>query len=125
MANILVVEDTYLTFQLLFYFLQRNQHNILQASNGVEAIQILEENPVDLVITDIHMPEMDGLTLIGRIRADERFRHLPVIVLTASGLEKVEKLAFEKGATAFLSQPFSSRELGKLVSDCLGTIKEK
>jgi two-component system, chemotaxis family, chemotaxis protein CheY len=125
MANILVVEDTYLTYQLLFYFLQRNQHTILQANNGVEAIQTLEETPVDLVITDIHMPEMDGLTLIEHIRANDQLRDLPVIVLTASGLEKVEKLAYEKGATAFLSQPFSSRELGKLVSDCLGPIKEK
>lgn len=123
MANILVVEDTYLTFQLLYYFLQRNEHNISQATNGVEAIQYLEENPVDLVITDIHMPEMDGLTLIERIRADQRLQRLPVIVLTASGLDKVEKLSFEKGATAFLSQPFSSHELGKLVSECLGNIE--
>jgi two-component system chemotaxis response regulator CheY len=122
MANILVVEDTYLTFQLLYYFLQRNNHNISQATNGKEAIRVLGENLIDLVVTDIHMPEMDGLALIDHIRSEERFRDLPIIVLSASGLEKVEKLALEKGATAFLSQPFSSRELGKLVSDCLGLI---
>lgn len=120
MANILIVEDNYLTYQLLFYFLRRKNHVIHQASNGMEALSQLKENKIDLVITDISMPEMDGLTLLDEIRADDHLRKVPVIVLTASGLEHIKQMTMDKGATAFVSQPFSSIELGKIVSECLG-----
>jgi len=120
MAHILVVEDNYLTYQLLYYFLRRKNHTIYQASNGAEALSLLKENKIDLVITDINMPEMDGLTLLDHIRSNEGLRKIPVIVLTASGLEQIRQLTIEKGATAFITQPFSSIELGKIVSDCLG-----
>ena len=120
MANILVVEDTNLSLQLLDFFLKRDNHTVLKANNGLEAIDCLQTNPVDLVITDLNMPEMDGFSLLERMRSNDQYRDLPVIVLTASGVERTEQLAFEKGATAFLTQPYSSKELGKLVSDCLG-----
>jgi CheY-like chemotaxis protein len=120
MAKILIVEDSGLTLQLLNYLLLRHNHTVHKATNGLEALEILAEQMVDLIITDIHMPEMDGLHLLDEIRASQKLQHIPVIVLTASGLESVEKLAFEKGATAFLTQPFSSVELGKVVSDCIG-----
>lgn len=119
MANILVVEDTHLSLQLLDFFLRKDNHVVLKAHNGLEAIDCLQKNRVDLVITDINMPEMDGFSLLERMRANDQYRDLPVIVLTASGVEKTEQLAFEKGATAFLTQPYSSKELGKLVTDCL------
>jgi CheY-like chemotaxis protein len=122
MASILIVEDTGLTLQLLYYVLQRNNHTVYKAMNGLEALDNLEENSVDLIITDIHMPEMDGLHLLDEIRSNENLREIPVIVLTASGLESIERLAFEKGATAFLTQPFSSMQLERLVSDCIGVI---
>lgn len=119
MAHILIVEDNYLTYQLLYYFLRRKNHTVHLASNGVEALSQLKENKIDLVITDISMPEMDGLTLLEQMRSDDRLRKVPVIVLTASGLEHIKQMTLEKGATAFVSQPFSSIELGKIVSECL------
>ncbi len=120
MAQILIVEDNYLTYQLLYYFLRRKNHVVYQASNGMEALSQLKEHKIDLVITDISMPEMDGLTLLDEIRASDRLRKVPVIVLTASGLEHIKQMTMDKGATAFVSQPFSSIELGKIVSECLG-----
>jgi CheY-like chemotaxis protein len=120
MASILIVEDTGLTLQLLYYLLQRRNHTVYKATNGFEAMDNLLENSIDLIITDIHMPEMDGLSLLEKIRSNEQLQGLPVIVLTASGLESIEKMAFEKGATAFLTQPFSSVELERIVSDCIG-----
>jgi CheY-like chemotaxis protein len=120
MATILIVEDSGLTLQLLNFLLQRSNHTVHKATNGLEALNNLSENNVDLIITDIHMPEMDGLRLLEKVRSNERLHDIPVIVLTASGLDSVEKQAFEKGATAFLTQPFSSIELEKIVSDCVG-----
>jgi len=120
MAHILIVEDNYLTYQLLYYFLRRKNHIIHQASNGMEALSVLKENKIDLIITDINMPEMDGITLLDTIRSSDHLRKVPVIVLTASGLEHMKQLTMEKGASAFLSQPFSSIELGKVVSEFLG-----
>jgi CheY-like chemotaxis protein len=119
MAQILVVEDDYLTLQLLYYFLRRNNHTILQACNGYDAIDVLRENQVDLVITDLNMPGMDGLALLEYIRSNEQTRDVPVIVLTASGVEQIRQLTLDKGATAFVNQPFSSVELSRIVSESL------
>ena len=120
MAHILIVEDNYLTFQLLYYFLRRKNHTIYQANNGMEALSLLKEMKIDLVITDINMPEMDGITLLDHIRSNDRLKKVPVIVLTANGLEQIKQITLDKGATAFMTQPFSSIELSKIVSDCLG-----
>ena len=85
----------------------------------MEALTMLKKIKVDLVITDITMPEMDGIALLDWIRSNEHFHHVPVIVLTASGLEQLKQLMMDKGATAFMTQPFNSNELGKIVADCL------
>ncbi len=119
MAKILVVDDTYMNHRLIGIMLRRNEHAIVSAYNGLEAIKTLSNTPVDMMITDINMPIMDGLTLLDRLHEDEKYRNLPVIVITASGQEYLHRIAMEKGASGFLTQPFSSWELNRLISDCL------
>jgi CheY-like chemotaxis protein len=120
MARILLVDDAHLSLQLMYYHLRRQGHTIGMAYNGVEAISYLEANQVDLLITDINMPYMDGLALLDWLRADERYQSLPVIVITASARHKLEQAAVQKGASGFLTQPFSSSDLDRLLEACLG-----
>jgi CheY-like chemotaxis protein len=119
MANVLIVDDTDLAHLLMQVMLRRMDHQAISAFNGKEALEILSQTSIDLILSDINMPYMDGLTLLDRIRADERYAHVPVVIITASGLEANQIRAMEKGATAFLNQPFSSQELAEVILACL------
>jgi CheY-like chemotaxis protein len=120
MAKILVVDDDAINLRMMSYTLQKNGHTIFTAMHGRKALECLGETPIDLVITDLTMPEMDGMTLLKQMRADERYRDLPVIMLTASGQDEDRHTARSEGADEFLTKPTSSRELAGTVSRLLG-----
>ena len=119
MASILVVDDYPVIQRILSLTLQINDHTVHTAGNGMEALEVLYENDIDLIITDVSMPEMDGLALLGRLRAEKQFENIPVIVLTAIGQEELRELAAQKGASGFLTKPTSSQELVHAVSHFL------
>lgn len=122
MANVLIVDDTGMSHLLLEVMLHRMDHQSVSAFNGEEALETLNQMEIDLIISDIKMPYMDGLTMLDRIRADERYAGIPVIIITASSLEANHVKALEKGATAFLNQPFSSKELSDTIDTCLENV---
>jgi CheY-like chemotaxis protein len=111
MATILVVDDYSTSQRLLSFILRQNNHTVATAIHGLRALEHLAESPVDLVITDLSMPEMDGLTLLQKLRADARFQALPVIILTGSAYEQDNARAKAAGATTFLTKPVESEEL--------------
>ena len=121
MAAILVVDDDVAFLRLLDLMLRRENHMVTMARSAQEALNTLDENSFDMVITDIFMPKMDGFTFISILRSDGRYKNLPVAVLTASGRRHMANQALESGADGFLLKPFSSWELKKTVADCLGT----
>ncbi|KAB8142414.1 response regulator [Chloroflexia bacterium SDU3-3] len=116
MATILVVDDHSPNQRLLSFILEQNHFSVVTALNGVQALERLEESPVDLVVTDLSMPKMDGLTLMKHVRTDERYKQLPIVVLTASGYERDLVRASNSGANACLTKPIDSQELVSLVS---------
>lgn len=116
MTTILIVEDYAVTQRVLSLTLRNHGYSVVVAGHGIEALQRLEETPVDLALVDIAMPEMDGLSLLQHLRSDPRFQHLPIIMLSASGQDEDRALALEVGANGFLSKPASSRELIETVS---------
>ena len=120
MATILVVDDDTIGQRVLGYTLQQNGHEVVPALNGRIALELLEEQSFDLVITDLAMPEMDGPTLLQHIRSDVRYRHIPVIMLTASGHDQDRISARAAGVSHFLTKPASSRELMESVNRILG-----
>jgi len=120
MATILVVDDYAVTQRMLSFTLQKQGHATVTASGGAEALDVLQDHPVDLAILDLAMPEMDGVTLLKRLRADPRFQRLPVIMLTASGEDQDRVAAKVAGANDFLTKPTSSRELTETVNRLLG-----
>lgn len=119
MATILVVEDHVVTQRLLSKRLRDAGHEVSPAANGLEALALLEEGTVDLIISDIAMPEMDGLTLLRHIRSDERLAQIPVLVLTTSVLDLHRQEAMQAGANGFLEKPVSSWELEAMVKSQL------
>jgi two-component system, chemotaxis family, chemotaxis protein CheY len=123
MATILVVDDSPVMQRLLTLMLERNEHEVITVSNGREAVTYLEQQAVDLIITDVNMPEVDGLTLLQQLRADGRHKDLPVVVLTASSQEGVRRIAAQRGANGFLTRPTSSWELKEIVNHCLATMR--
>jgi len=120
---ILIVEDN---FDVSSYIKEqlKKEYNIIQAFNGLEGFQISQKEIPDLIITDVMMPQMDGLQLCKKIRSDQNTSHIPIIMLTAkAGLDnKIEGL--ETGIDAYLTKPFSARELGVRVKNLISLRKQ-
>lgn len=113
--SILVVEDNPEMADFIANILSKD-YNISFAKNGIEAIDKLNAKGIDLVLSDMMMPEMDGYTLLKSIRIEEKFRRLPVIMLTARADDKIKIDSLENGANDYLTKPFNSRELLARVS---------
>lgn len=104
--RMLVVEDNEELLGLIGR-LFADDYDISTATNGLLALRALEQTPVDIVITDVMMPEMDGIELCRRIKADVGLCHLPVLMLTAKSADEDKVQAYRCGADAYLVKPFS------------------
>jgi two-component system, chemotaxis family, chemotaxis protein CheY len=102
---ILLVDDSATVRRMLEWTLRPSGFKILQAGDGLEALEVLKGHDVDLAIVDLNMPHMDGIELIRTVRGDERLKGLPVILLTTENREEDRDLAREAGANLFLSKP--------------------
>jgi len=88
--SVLVVDDSRTLRKILIRELNSlGFHNILEAADGVEAIEVVKSKPVDLMLVDMEMPELDGLGFLGQLKADEAYKALPIIVI--SGADQFEK----------------------------------
>lgn len=116
-ASILVVDDVFFNRLLIVEMLQDSALTFYEASNGLEALNLLEIKPIDIVLMDIKMPVMDGIEAIQHIRRDKRWEKLPVIAITAStghNYDEQEKLSL--GFTAILAKPIKQKELHNILS---------
>ena len=105
-STILIVDDSATMRALVRTALEADAHVVLEAPNGAAALSLLTHTAVDLVVTDVLMPELDGLSLTRALRADARFRALPILVLTTEATSVVKERGREAGATAWLVKPF-------------------
>jgi CheY-like chemotaxis protein len=119
MSTILIVDDSPVIQRLLCLTLQREGHDVSTVSNGREALAMLSNGCFDLAIVDLAMPEMDGITLLRQIRANQHCPQIPVIMLTASGQDEDRVMAGKAGANDFLTKPANSRVLAQTVSRLL------
>lgn len=108
---ILVVEDDRNLAKLLKYNLEKASYKCFLAESGEDALQLLAERDVDLVLLDIMLPGVDGFEVCRRIRQHQLFRELPIVMLTAKGEEIDKVLGFELGIDDYVVKPFSPREL--------------
>lgn len=108
--RVLVVDDNPEMRAYLTELLQ-GEHQVVAAANGIEAWDLLQRGPVDVVVSDFMMPELDGLGLAARIKASASLAHTPVILVTARGGTEASAAGLEGGADDYIAKPFSPQEL--------------
>lgn len=122
-CQILVCDDEPHIVLAVSLKLSKAGFNVLTASDGLAAWEIVQSDRPKLVISDLEMPRLDGLGLVRRIRDDAELRDTPVILLTAKGFELDEdEMRFDYGLQHVLCKPFSPRELLRLVQTQLGLV---
>jgi len=110
-GEILIVEDDGDILELLSYNLTRQGYRVVSAGTGREALSCVGSHNPDLVILDLTLPDMDGLEICARLRAESRTRQIPVLILTARVKEEEVVSGLESGADDYLAKPFSVAEL--------------
>lgn len=124
MARILIVDDRPLNRTLLVTLLGYGGHDLVEAGDGAEALEAVKAHLPDLIITDILMPTMDGVTLVQHLRADPRFKSVPVIFHTATyRLSEAKAMAQACGVQYVLAKPCDPEEILSVVSAALGLPK--
>jgi chemotaxis protein histidine kinase CheA/ActR/RegA family two-component response regulator len=109
--RVLVVDDSLSVRKYLSAFFLARNLKVFTASNGAEALKELEQTEVDLIVADLEMPVMHGYELVSRIRAIEKLRHIPIIVLTSRSAGKHKEKALELGADEYMVKPFEERTM--------------
>ena len=119
--HVLVADDEPHIGRIIQMKLEQGPFRVTLAHDGREALDALEHGPpVDLVLLDLMMPHLSGLDVLGRLRADPRFRAVPCVVLTAAGQEQQYRQAMSLGATDFMTKPFSPKKLYARAAELAG-----
>ncbi|NES82000.1 MAG: response regulator transcription factor [Moorea sp. SIO2B7] len=118
-AEVLLVDDEPGVRESVQAYLSESDLTVTVASNATEAWSKIQENPPDLVISDIMMPDVDGYQFLQKLREDERFQSLPVVFLSAKGLTGDRISGYETGCDVYLSKPFDPEELEAIVKSLL------
>ena len=114
----LIIEDSPTMRQLIKFALKRiPQAEVIEASDGVDGLKKLSSNEVDLILTDINMPIMDGLKLVSLVRGNDSYRDIPIVIITTEGAKEDRDRAMALGANAYITKPIQATSL-------LSTVKE-
>jgi two-component system chemotaxis response regulator CheY len=111
LKKILIADDSESIREVLAYSLQNAGYEVLLASDGMEALKYFDGRTIDLLLTDYHMPNVNGLDLIYQVRQFEQYKYLPILVLTTENQIEIMKEARDAGATGWLTKPFSTEKL--------------
>ena len=109
--KILIAEDEALILQTLELKLKKEGYEVIGCVDGLDALQKIDSEQPDLIITDIMMPYMSGLEVVRKVKNDLSSKNIPVIVLSTMGQESIVEEAFDLGADDYLKKPFSLSEL--------------
>jgi CheY-like chemotaxis protein len=124
--RVLVAEDDPALRNVIRVSLQGAGFEVIACRDGQEALSRLDQQPIDMLVTDMQMPRMSGLELCEKLRSDCRHRDLPVLMLTAKGLElDIDSLRADLGVAEVMFKPFSPRELARSVARHLRDALEK
>ena len=108
---VLVVDDCRTTKKIVSLYLNNAGLKTITAGNGVEAIEKLVTSEVDIIISDLNMPQMDGAGLIEWVRTNPSYRNIPIVILTTENDNIRKSELLNKGATAFLTKPITKENL--------------
>jgi two-component system chemotaxis response regulator CheY len=120
--TILIVEDSATTRALIRAVIEElGEFETVEASSGFEALKILPQQEYDLIITDINMPDINGLELINFVRNNPRYNQIPIIIVSTERSEEDKKRGMALGATAYVTKPFKSLELQEIIQKTIAS----
>ncbi len=121
MKRILIVEDSPTMRALLNSALEGLEVpvKITEASSGFEALRCLPRGPFDLIVTDINMPDINGLELVSFAKSNDAYRSIPLVIVSTEGSERDREKGLELGADAYLVKPFEPEHLREIVVELL------
>ena len=117
--RIMIVDDSATMRQTVGLTLREAGYEVLEANDGVDALLSLEQERIDMLITDLNMPRLDGVGLIANVRRKDGQRFLPIVMLTTESDEGLKTSAKRAGASAWLTKPFRPDQLLGLVRTVL------
>ncbi len=120
--NILVVDDSTAIRKILIRVLRQTAlaiGEIFEARDGVEALATVRQHPLHLVLSDINMPNMDGLGLLAELKSAEQYRNLPVVMITTEGSEEKVGQAIRLGSAAYIRKPFTAEQIQEKIGALL------
>jgi len=118
--NILIVEDSSTTRALIRAVIEdMGDFNIVEAGSGFEALKLLPTQEFNLVLTDINMPDINGLELIHFIKSNPRYSHIPLIIVSTERSEEDKKRGIALGAMSYITKPFKAQELQEVVKQAI------
>ena len=119
-ATILVVDDSATTRSLVASYLTDWEGvEVVEAASGFEALRVLPARGVDLIVTDINMPDINGLELISFVRRNAAYRSIPLLIISTEGSERDRERGLELGADAYLVKPFDPAALRRTAKELL------
>lgn len=124
-AHIFVVEDNPINMELVRDILKAYGYRVSEATNGLECQEWLESNLPDLILMDLQLPGIDGLTLTMQIRQNERLRKIPVVAMTAYAMKGDMERALEAGCTGVITKPIDTRAFPRQVEAYLQGFSER
>lgn len=122
-AHILVVDDNPTNLKLACDILEWAGYKVSKAEDAEHALQQIEQSPPDLILMDIALPGMDGLTLTAKLKAGQETKHIRIVALTASAMKGDEQRMLEAGCDGYISKPIDTRALAAQVASCLAEKK--
>lgn len=117
--TVLIVDDSESIREVVNFTLQNEGYEVLVAVDGEDALQYLDGRPLDIIITDLHMPNVDGLELIRKVREMDGYKHIPILFLTTESQASKKMEAKQAGATGWIIKPFVPAKLLSAISRVL------
>lgn len=117
--SILIVDDCDTTRKLICYMVKGAGYNPVAAVNGFDALEKLAQNEISLVLTDLNMPQMDGLELVRNIKSDDAYKGVPVIMLTTESSERDKEVGLKAGVDIYMTKPVTSKWLAYQIQKLL------
>lgn len=118
--RILVVDDEMDLVETLRFSLELEGYEVLTSYNGEEALHLARNNQPDLILLDVMLPKMDGYKVCRLLKFDARYKHIPILMLTAKAQEKDRITGQETGADEYITKPFEMEDLMKKIRKYLG-----
>lgn len=123
--KILIVDDDKTTRKLLSFYLKGSGFEIVTAENGLDALEKLGMNDINLVMTDLNMPYMDGIELVKTLKSDPNLAQIPIIMVTTEADINEQNRAFEAGANAYVTKPVTADMIVRKIKEILKEIMNK